>query len=85
MLAPAGHPELEIEYEWDADRRLAAFTIKQTHKVEGPTPLFRLPTSLALVVGSERREVELEVTEQQHTFYVSCAAEPSSSSARWRT
>jgi aminopeptidase N len=77
IVKGAGHPELEIEYEWDAERRLAAFTIKQTHKVEGSTPLFRLPTSLALVVGSERREVELEVTEQQHTFYVSCAEEPS--------
>jgi aminopeptidase N len=79
IVKGAGHPELEVNYEWDADRRLACFTVKQTHKVEGTTPLFRLPVGVALAFAGNgrRREVELEITEQQHTFYVTCDAEPS--------
>ncbi|HKE16953.1 MAG TPA: M1 family aminopeptidase [Kofleriaceae bacterium] len=72
----AGHPELDVHYEWDADKKLAVFTVKQTHKVEGSTPLFRVPVALALSEGKARRRIEVEVTDQLHTFYVSCAGEP---------
>jgi len=77
IMKGAGHPELEVSYAWDADKRLASFTVKQTHKVDGTTPLFRLPVKLALMERSDRHEVEVEVTEQQHTFYVACEREPS--------
>jgi aminopeptidase N len=76
IVKGAGHPELEVGYEWDADKKLACFTVKQTHKVEGATPLFRMPAALALDVDGARRRVEIEVSEQQHTFYVSCESEP---------
>ena len=72
----AGHPELEVGYEWDAEKRLVALTVKQTQKVEGSTPLFRLPASLKVVVGERAREVEIDVTGAQHTFYVPCEREP---------
>ncbi len=77
IVKGAGHPELEVGYEWDADKQLACFTVKQTHKVEGSTPLFRMPVSLSLEVDGARRVVEIEVSEQQHTFYVTCDREPS--------
>jgi aminopeptidase N len=73
----AGHPELEVGYEWDAEKRLVALTVKQTQKVEGSTPLFRLPVSLKVKVGDRWREVEIDVTDAQHTFYVPCEREPS--------
>lgn len=77
VIKGAGHPELEVVVEWDAARKLASFTVKQTQRVEGQTPLFRLPLVLSLVVSGERRDVEVEVIEQQHAFHVACAAEPS--------
>jgi aminopeptidase N len=77
VVKGAGHPELDVRYEWDGERNLAAFTVVQTHKVEGATPLFRIPIALRLVIGEERRLVEVELTEQQQTFYVTCEREPS--------
>ena len=73
----AGHPELEVGYEWDAEKRLVCLSVKQTHKVEGTTPLFRLPLTLALDVGGRKRLVELDVDNQQHMFYIPCEREPS--------
>jgi aminopeptidase N len=73
----AGHPELEVAYEWDAEKRLVALSVKQTQKIEGSTPLFRLPVTLKVVVGSRAREVEIDVSGAQHTFYVPCEREPS--------
>jgi len=76
IVKGAGHPELEVAYEWDAEKQLACFTVKQTQKVEGSTPLFRLPASVSLVTGGASREVELEIDELQHAFYVQCEQEP---------
>jgi len=72
----AGHPELEVNYAWDAGKRLACFSVKQTHKWRARLPL---PPAVvvALVEQGSRREVEVEVTEQQHTSTLSCEREPS--------
>jgi aminopeptidase N len=72
----AGHPELEVGYEWDAEKRLVCLSVKQTQKVEGTTPMFRLPLTLALDVGGRKRVVEIDVDGAHHTFYVPCEREP---------
>jgi aminopeptidase N len=73
----AGHPELEVTCEWDSARSLVALTVKQTHKVDGSTPLFRLPIFVELADPSgDRRRVAFEAHEAQHTFYIASAAEP---------
>jgi aminopeptidase N len=72
----AGHPELEVEVAWDGERHLAAIRVRQTQKVEGPTPLFRLPLAVHLVAGGESRPVTLEVREADQTFYVALPEAP---------
>src|SRR5690606_27078286 len=77
IVRGAGHPELQVGYQWDAERRLVCLSVKQTHKVDDKTPLFRLPTLLELVVGERTRQVAIQIEEAQHTFYVPCEREPS--------
>jgi aminopeptidase N len=43
----AGHPEFEVDYNWDEDAGVARIAVKQTQKVEGDTHLFRMPVQIA--------------------------------------
>ncbi len=78
ILKGAGHPELDVTYGWDPETKLARFTVKQTQKVEGETPLFRLPMRVRFRVGKRSQDVDfdIEVTEQQQTFYFPLDDEP---------
>ncbi len=78
ILKGAGHPELEIAFEWEQDRNLAKLTIKQTQKVEGDTPLFRLPVQVRFRVGKSKKDhdFDIEITEQQQTFFFPLEREP---------
>lgn len=66
----AGHPELEVGYSWDSERKLARITVAQTHDVDSSTPLFRLPLTVRFRVGDTDRDVPLELTGPQQSFYV---------------
>jgi aminopeptidase N len=68
-IQKAGHPELKVEYSWDAAAKLAKLSIKQTQKVEGDTPLFRLPLEVRFRVGDEDRTKPIEVSETSHVYY----------------
>jgi aminopeptidase N len=87
-----GHPELEVSYEWDSERKLVRLRIKQTQKVDALTPCFRTPLNIACTVptsdeGSkdenpfETRVVRLRVMlgeeeQVEQTFYVPVEREP---------
>lgn len=87
-----GHPELEVSYEWDSERKLVRLRIKQTQKVDALTPCFCTPLNIACTVptseeGSkdenpfETRVVRLRVMlgeEEQvvQTFYIPMEREP---------
>jgi aminopeptidase N len=72
----AGHPELKVEYGWDAEAKLARFTVKQTQKVTAETPLFRLPLSVRLRVDGKDVTVPLEIKDDAEVFYIGATAEP---------
>jgi aminopeptidase N len=72
----AGHPELEVKYGWDADSKLARFAVKQTQKVEGETPLFRLPLEVRFRVEDRDVTLPLEIKDAQEVFHFPLAAEP---------
>ena len=79
VIDGAGHPELEVNASWDPDARVATVTVTQGQKVEGKTPLFRIPTRLRFRVGGpggDDKDVEIELTERQHAFHVPLADEP---------
>jgi len=71
-----GHPELDVRFSYDAATTTVTTTVEQTHKVEGATPLFRIPTVLRFRVGREDVDVEIEVIEKRHTFHTKLAGEP---------
>ena len=72
----AGHPELEVGYGWDDERKVAHFNVKQKQKVENQTPLFRLPLSLRFRVGDADVTVPIEVKETSEVFYFPLASAP---------
>jgi aminopeptidase N len=51
-------------------------TVDQMQKVDGRTPLFRLPTKIRFVVGDQDVDIPLEITEQKHVFHVKLDGEP---------
>ena len=57
-----GHPELEVNYAWDAERKLAKLKIKQTQKVDNLTACFNTPLDIAFTVP-----VSNEAAHDEHT------------------
>jgi aminopeptidase N len=72
-----GHPALEVSSVYDAKRKLASVTVKQTHAVSEKTPLFRFSVTIALMneKGRETRH-RVEVKAKEHTFNFPSAAAP---------
>ncbi|MBZ0235762.1 MAG: M1 family metallopeptidase [Deltaproteobacteria bacterium] len=78
ILDGAGHPELKVAMEWDEDTRVAEVVVEQTHKVEGKTPLFRMPVTLRFRVGAAAADVDVpvDVEDRRHAFHVPLADRP---------
>ncbi|MBI4510881.1 MAG: HEAT repeat domain-containing protein [Deltaproteobacteria bacterium] len=72
----AGHPELKVSYSWDADAKLARLTVKQAQKVDGDTPLFRLPTEIRFRVGDKNLTFPVEVQDSTEMFAFPLESEP---------
>src|SRR6478609_5763312 len=76
VIDGAGHPELTVDISWNHDTNLATVAVEQTQRVEGRTPLFRLPTKMRFRVGDADVDVPLEITDQKHVFHLRLEAEP---------
>mgnify|MGYP001599085851 CR=1 FL=1 len=76
VIDGSGHPELDVSCRWETDDNLAVISVKQTQKVEGRTPLFRLPVTLRFRVGGKDVDHDVEILEQQQTFHIALPAEP---------
>ena len=81
VIDGAGHPELAVGVAWDPDTKLATITVEQKQKVEGKTPLFRLPVVLRFRTaagphGGDDVDVPVEIAEARHAFHVALPAEP---------
>ncbi|MBK9072650.1 MAG: M1 family metallopeptidase [Myxococcales bacterium] len=72
----AGHPELEVAITWDNDKKLLRVATTQAQKVEGKTPLFRLPMVARARVAGKDIDLAVEVCEKQHVFFFPLAAAP---------
>ena len=77
VLEGAGHPQLSVGYAWDPEARVATVTVKQTHKVDARTPLFRLPAVLRFRTGGVAdHDVPIEIVDDRHVFHVPLPSEP---------
>src|SRR5262249_20219973 len=61
VIDGAGHPELEIALSWDPDQRVARCTVTQNQKIEGRTPVFRLPAKLRFRVAGRDVDMPVEI------------------------
>jgi len=76
VIDGAGHPELDVSIKWDAELHLATVTVEQTQKVEGRTPVFRLPTRMRFRIGDADVDVPIEIVEQKQVFHLRLDTEP---------
>jgi aminopeptidase N len=76
VLDGAGHPELEVEIRWNAEDRLAVVTVEQKQKVEGRTPVFRIPTRVRFRVGDREHDAAIEIVDPRHVFHIKLDGEP---------
>jgi len=77
VIDGAGHPELDVAFQWDPERKLASVRVEQRQKVDARTPLFRIPTKLRFRVGSKDVDVAIEIVDARHVFHVPLDSEPS--------
>jgi len=72
-----GHPELAVDYGWDAGTRLARLTVRQTQTVSPQVPLFRLPLPVRFTLPEGAvKDVTFDVSAANEDFYVSLPAAP---------
>ncbi len=73
----AGHPQLKIDYRWQAADKLARVTVQQTQEVSDDVLLFQFPTKLRFTLDSgEVIDHEIEINKQRQDFYVALPAAP---------
>jgi aminopeptidase N len=77
VIDGAGHPDLDIRIHWDPDASVATVAVEQTQKVEGRTPLFRLPTKVRFRVGGRDVDMPIDIVEPRQTFHLRLDGEPS--------
>lgn len=87
-----GHPELEMQYSWDSEHKLAKVKVKQAQQANELTPLFIMPIMLAFTIPAsdeaardehttETRTVTMQVTlgedgQAEQSFYLPLEREP---------
>lgn len=55
----AGHPELKTSWRYENEDKTVRVSVEQTQTVDEQTPLFRLPTTIALDVAEEGEDSEI--------------------------
>jgi aminopeptidase N len=72
----AAHPVLDVTWSWDAKKKLAKVSVKQTQKISTEVPLFRFPLPLRFKSGKTTVNQTVQVTEKEHDFYVALKDAP---------
>jgi aminopeptidase N len=71
-----GVPRLEVEYAWDATRKQARITLRQTQKTDKVTPAFAFPLDFCFRVGGEDKPMTVAVNEAHQEWTFDLASEP---------
>lgn len=73
----AGHPKFEVTASWDEAAKTETLLVRQTQKVGGLVPTFRMPVDLKFVVGGKKEVRRVWVSEAEHRFEFPLPARPS--------
>ncbi len=75
LLKP-GHPELDVSYTWDKQKKSLSLTINQTQDTSTGTPIYRLPIRLGITTMEGKQVESLWLNEPEQTFTFDVAHEP---------
>ncbi len=83
-LYGAGHPELEVRYEWRREQNLLMLSVKQVQDKDDKTRVFRFPVEIEIVTVEPGEVIETEhrasyrvtVEKAQQDFYFPCSSKP---------
>lgn len=72
----AGHPDLTVSKRWDPGTGVLTLNVKQTQKVDGLVPLFRLPIDVEVTTDKAVKQFGLLVSKDDEDFHFKVDGEP---------
>ncbi|MFM8288379.1 MAG: M1 family aminopeptidase [Planctomycetaceae bacterium] len=75
-LYRAGHPEFQVDWRWDEERKTAVVTVRQTQNVDAETPLFRTSANIELGHGEHAEVRRVHLTKAEETLHFPCDQRP---------
>jgi aminopeptidase N len=72
----AGHPKLRVSKSWDPQTNMLTLTIKQTQKVDGLVPLFRLPMDIEITCDEKTETYRVLVDKADQDFHFNVPSSP---------
>ena len=72
----AGHPILEVCYDWAPEDKQVKLTVVQRQEVPGRVPLFRFPVLIGITTPSGKQVHAIQVHERIASFHLPCAEKP---------
>ncbi len=75
-LYKGGHPAFKVTYQWDEETKTARVGVNQTQAADETTSVFAVPIVLAYQTSQGRREVKLDISEANQTFYIAADEKP---------
>ena len=72
----AHHPELKVDYSWDAKTKLAKLTVKQEQKVDDKVLLFHVTLPVKFRCGGKVIMKSMQVSQASEDFYFALPAAP---------
>jgi len=75
-LFSPGHPVMDVSYEWHAQTKRLALTVKQTQDTSAGVPIFRLPIKVGITTETGKTFENVWLTGQSQTFEFDVAEQP---------
>ena len=72
----AHHPELEVNYSWNEQSKLAKVSINQNQKLSDDVLLFQFPLTVRFKIGTENVDRQVVVKEKSEDFYFALTEAP---------
>ncbi len=71
-----GHPEFEITYEYQAEKKSIALNINQVQDLSIGTPIYKLPVKIGITTSEGKKIKEIWITQKEETFYLPTGNKP---------
>lgn len=71
-----GHPELDIDYDYDAEKKQAIVTVEQVQDPENNPPIFILPVAIDVYADGKVTRHEVKVDQRLQRFYLPSDTDP---------